>query len=200
MYMRCRRDSQVIKQAFIIERIHFHRKLFSGFVFCWFISCVCVGAFFAFSFISLLSYIQKHPSSMYGAFSQIDEANAKEFHHLTATTETKPEKKSMQLISYLEMRTQHLFVHLILMTEKSHFCDFHTIFDKFARKIIITIPLRIGCVLRRVAFVLHLSQTHDGVSERASSFSIHFWRAQPTFTIILITFPWRWKCDVEPSI
>lgn len=42
-----------------------------------------------------------------------------------------------------EMRSQHLFVHLILMTEKSHFCDFHTIFDKFARKIIITIPFLI---------------------------------------------------------
>lgn len=132
-------------KPFIIERIHFHRKLFRSFFFTFFVDSY-FGCFFR--FLCRL----KPPSSIHGIWNVV--SDTEEFRWIRWIDGDDRDRKKQQqqpLISYLKCDAKHLFVHLMIwMTESSHFSDFHTIFDKFAaRKIIITIPF---C---RVLFRLH---------------------------------------------
>lgn len=113
----CLCDIQVIKQAVIIERIHFHRKLYSGFVFCWFIS----SCFFSLYHFFVELYIFQTTPQAYMVF--LVENWWSQYQRISwiwwrRPRQNQPKKKLHTADILSEMRTQHLFVHLILMRLK----------------------------------------------------------------------------------
>lgn len=143
--LECIEPLESSNKPFIIERIHFHRKLFRSFFSTFLLTHILV--------VSFIFFVSAGTTLKHTWYLEC----CKRYGRIPMNTLNwwrRPRQKKNQqqpLISYLKCDAKHLFVHLMIwMTESSHFSDFHTIFDKFAaRKIIITIPF---C---RVLFRLH---------------------------------------------